>query len=71
MIAWSDELRAVHARIRQALDPTRRAIADGEPAQQAGRDLLLFCKGSAPRSEATTRPRTASCSQPSQRLIPT
>jgi len=44
-IAWSAELRAVHARLRKALAATRQALAEGEPLQSASRDLLLFCHG--------------------------
>ena len=42
LIAWSDELRAVHRRLRDALSITQEALASGEPP---GRDLLLFCHG--------------------------
>ncbi|MEH0935430.1 hemerythrin domain-containing protein [Micromonospora psammae] len=45
LVAWSKELRGVHDRLRQALTVTRQALADGEPAQPATRDLLLFCHG--------------------------
>jgi hemerythrin-like domain-containing protein len=45
LVAWSDELRGVHARLRKALDVTREALVSGERAQDAGRDLLLFCHG--------------------------
>ncbi|MBP8920937.1 MAG: hemerythrin domain-containing protein [Micropruina sp.] len=45
LIAWSRELRAVHERLRAALRVTRTAVQDGEPADPAGRDLLLFCHG--------------------------
>ncbi|WP_221584002.1 hemerythrin domain-containing protein [Microbacterium sp. G2-8] len=45
LVAWSEELRRVHARLRTALEVTRQAVADGEPAQAAHRDLLLFCRG--------------------------
>lgn len=42
LVAWSRELRAVHARLREALRATRAALDDGEPAEPATRDLLLF-----------------------------
>ena len=42
LVAWSDELRAVHRRLRDALSITQEALASGEPP---GRDLLLFCHG--------------------------
>lgn len=45
LVAWSEELKRVHARLRQALSVTRQALAEGEPTQTAGRDLLLFCHG--------------------------
>ena len=45
LTAWGEELRAVHARLRQALAVTQQALAEGEPAHAAGRDLLLYCHG--------------------------
>ncbi|WP_082618610.1 hemerythrin domain-containing protein [Oerskovia sp. Root22] len=45
LVAWSRELRAVHDRLREALRVTRAALDDGEPAEPATRDLLLFCHG--------------------------
>ncbi|GAB7039319.1 MULTISPECIES: hemerythrin domain-containing protein [Catenuloplanes] len=45
LIAWSRELRGVHERLRDALAVTRQAVAAGEPAEPATRDLLLFCHG--------------------------
>ncbi|MEU0961879.1 hemerythrin domain-containing protein [Micromonospora aurantiaca] len=45
LVAWSREMRAVHERLREALAVTRRALADGEPARPATRELLLFCHG--------------------------
>ena len=45
LIAWSAELRGVHARLREALALTQRALEAGEPAEPATRDLLLFCHG--------------------------
>lgn len=44
-IAWSSELRRVHARLREALDLTRAAVAEGRSAEAATRDLLLYCHG--------------------------
>ncbi|MFE6736289.1 hemerythrin domain-containing protein [Microbacterium sp. NPDC057650] len=43
--AWSDELRRVHARLREALQVTGEALAAGEQAAPSTRDLLLFCRG--------------------------
>ncbi|QDO87470.1 hemerythrin domain-containing protein [Ornithinimicrobium ciconiae] len=45
LVAWSRELRAVHERLREALHLTREALADGTPAEEGSRDLLLFCHG--------------------------
>ena len=45
LIAWADELRAVHARLREALAVTQDAVASGSSADVATRDLLLFCHG--------------------------
>lgn len=45
LVAWSREMRRVHDRLREALEVTRQAVAAGEPAQPATRDLLLFCHG--------------------------
>lgn len=41
LVAWSNELRAVHARLRAALEVAWEALDDGEPL----RDLLLYCHG--------------------------
>ena len=45
LVAWSHELRRVHARIREALQITRQAVRDRQPGEQASRDLLLYCHG--------------------------
>ncbi|TDC85590.1 hemerythrin domain-containing protein [Actinomadura sp. 7K507] len=45
LVAWSRELRRVHDRLREALTVTQDALAAGEPAEPATRDLLLFCHG--------------------------
>lgn len=45
LVAWSNELRRVHERIREALQVTRQAVRDGTPGQQASRELLLYCHG--------------------------
>ena len=44
-MAWSGELRRVHARLREALRVTREALAAGAPHAAATRDLLLYCRG--------------------------
>lgn len=38
-------MRRVHDRLREALEVARQAVAAGEPAEPATRDLLLFCHG--------------------------
>ncbi|MEV6691523.1 hemerythrin domain-containing protein [Micromonospora sp. NPDC051196] len=45
LVAWSNELRRVHDRLREALRLTQDALADGVSAEPATRDLLLFCHG--------------------------
>ncbi|WP_223623944.1 hemerythrin domain-containing protein [Microbacterium sp. EST19A] len=46
LVAWSNELRSVHGRLRTALSITQEALASGEPpGGSATRDLLLFCHG--------------------------
>ncbi len=38
-------MRGVHDRLREALRVTREAVAEGDAAVSATRDLLLFCHG--------------------------
>lgn len=45
LVAWSNELHAVHDRLREALRLTRAAIADGSTSEPQLRELLLYCKG--------------------------
>jgi hemerythrin-like domain-containing protein len=52
LIAWDRELRAVHHRLRAALEVTRAAVLDGtettgpaEAAEPATQELLLYCHG--------------------------
>ncbi len=45
LIAWSNELRAVHDRLREALSVTQDALAAGTSVRAAPRELLLFCHG--------------------------
>ncbi|MBO0919740.1 hemerythrin domain-containing protein [Cellulomonas sp. zg-ZUI222] len=45
LVAWDRELRAVHARLRDALQVAREAVDDGTGAAVPSRDLLLFCTG--------------------------
>ncbi|WP_081913553.1 hemerythrin domain-containing protein [Glycomyces sp. NRRL B-16210] len=44
LVAFSAQLRAVHQRLRQALDLARRSV-DGEFEDSPGQDLLVFCRG--------------------------
>lgn len=45
LVAWNQELRSVHERLREALRVTRAELAAGRPAEPARGDLLLFCHG--------------------------
>ncbi|MFE6506820.1 hemerythrin domain-containing protein [Nocardioides sp. NPDC057767] len=45
LIAWADEMRRVHDRLRTALRVTQEANAAGDPAEPAARELMLFCHG--------------------------
>jgi len=45
LVAWSHELRSVHARLREALEVARASLAAGERSQPATRELLLYCHG--------------------------
>jgi len=45
LIAWSRELRRVHARLREALELTRTAVAEGRSGEAVTRDLLIYCHG--------------------------
>lgn len=45
LIAWDEELRRAHGRLRAALEATRAALDDGAEAPDAASDLLLFCIG--------------------------
>jgi hypothetical protein len=44
-VAWSNELRGAHARLRGALHATRTALHEGASPLTASRDLLLYCRG--------------------------
>ena len=44
-MAWSTELRRVHARLRDALRVSRETLAEGASGAEATRDLLLYCHG--------------------------
>lgn len=45
LIAWSNEMRAVHERLREALRATRASLREGRCGESATRELLLFCHG--------------------------
>ncbi|GAB3616740.1 hypothetical protein GCM10027416_12970 [Okibacterium endophyticum] len=45
LIAWSNELRRVHQRLRDALAVAQTAVSDGGLSEDATRDLLLYCHG--------------------------
>ena len=45
LIAWSNELRRVHARLREALRVARASVDIGGEATSAARELLLYCRG--------------------------
>ncbi|MFD6700400.1 MULTISPECIES: hemerythrin domain-containing protein [unclassified Microbacterium] len=44
LVAWSNELRRAHARLREALALVRAGVRGTDP-QQPTRDLLLHCRG--------------------------
>ncbi|MBS1898632.1 MAG: hemerythrin domain-containing protein [Actinobacteria bacterium] len=43
LIAWSNELRSAHTRLREALALARAGAGGSDPPP--GRDLLLYCRG--------------------------
>ena len=43
--AWAAQLRAVHGRLREALELAREAVELGEAPVLGGRDLHLYCVG--------------------------
>lgn len=45
MIAWADELRRVHHKLRTALAVTREALTTDGSAPALDRDLALLCRG--------------------------
>jgi hypothetical protein len=44
-VAWSNELRRVHERLREALRIARTAVDGDGDAPAAARDLLVYCRG--------------------------
>ncbi len=45
VVAWGQELREVHRRLRDALGLARSAVEDGGSGPEAARDLQLYCVG--------------------------
>jgi hemerythrin-like domain-containing protein len=45
VVAWGQELRQVHTRLRDALGLARSAVEDGASGPTAARDLQLYCVG--------------------------
>jgi hypothetical protein len=45
LVAWGDEMQAVHDRLRGALRLSVQAAVDGGDVVAPSRDLLLFCHG--------------------------
>jgi hemerythrin-like domain-containing protein len=45
LVAWGQELRAVHQRLRRALDIARETIEDGGDPQAPARELQMYCLG--------------------------
>ena len=44
-IAWGDELRAVHRRLRDALELARESLEGTDPPGDPTADLLIYCRG--------------------------
>lgn len=45
VVAWGQELREIHRRLRDALGLARSAVEDGGSGPTAARDLQLYCVG--------------------------
>ena len=45
VVAWGQELREIHRRLRDALGVARSAVEDGGSGPTAARDLQLYCVG--------------------------
>ena len=45
VVAWGQELREIHRRLRDALGVARAAVEDGASGPAATRDLQLYCVG--------------------------
>lgn len=45
LVAWARELKAVHERLRAALEVVQESLETGTAADAVSRDLLLFCHG--------------------------
>lgn len=44
-VAWGQELRQVHVRLRAAVARAREAAESGDPTQSPAGELLLYCHG--------------------------
>ena len=44
-VAWGDELRAVHRRLRDALELARESLEGADPPGDPTADLLVYCRG--------------------------
>lgn len=45
LVAWGQQMRAVHQRLRDALEIARQAVDEGEHPDSLAGDLQLFCGG--------------------------
>lgn len=45
LLAWGQEMRAVHRRLRDALQFAREAVEDGSGTESLAKNLQLFCWG--------------------------
>ncbi|BDV32379.1 hemerythrin domain-containing protein [Microbacterium terricola] len=45
VVAWSNELRSTHTRLREALQVARAAVHEPGAAASTGRELALYCRG--------------------------
>lgn len=45
LLAWNEEIRRVHARLRDALALTQQALDEGRDHEEPTRELLLYCHG--------------------------
>jgi hemerythrin-like domain-containing protein len=45
LVAWYDEMRAVHGQLRRALELVRETAADDPAGADPAADLLVYCRG--------------------------